>query len=267
MDSLRIDKPGLTHLDLRVHYTEFRRREFEPTLLPIIQCLHNSPSPWSDRLVSLKIDHNIVVEDFLQSASKIIWPNLKAIKLEGAVQIELQDDWSQVDEDDLNPIADEFGSRTTRALITALPSMPKVTDFQIKMFSKTLGIAFKVSMHLGNIARTEKASKTLPCVDSFVSNSNNGLAKGHGIYFHGDTVTRMQDAVRAHRRQELEVFACGDDRFYFRRNPHRPCAKWNRRTESWDIVFKNDMDMFIYDMGQYWEAVDKMERWWRYDDF
>lgn len=261
MDLLRIHKPGLTHLELRVDFTEIVMRRFSPTLLPIIQRLNDSPSPWSDRLVSLKVEHNIVPQDFLRDASKITWPNLKAIKLVGAIGIEHQDDGTQVDEDDPNAVADESGSRIIEALITALPSMPKATNFQVEMIFKTLNKAFKVSIHLGNIARTDKAGKILPCIDSFVPNSNNGMAKGYGMYLHGDTAVQLQDAVRAHRRQELEVFACGEDESYYRRRPHRPCAKWNRRTENWDPVFKNDMDMFIYEMGQFWEAVEEMDGW------
>lgn len=262
MDLLRIHKPGLTHLELKVDFTEIGRRRFSPPPLPIIQRLKDSPSSWSDRLVSLKLEHNIVLQDFLRDASKITWPNLKAIKLVGIIGVERQDNVIQVDEDDPNAVADEFGSRIIEALVTALPNMPKATNFQIRMMFKTLNNASQVSIHLGNITRTDKAGKILPCNDSFVPNSNNGMVKGYGIYLHRDTAVQLQDAVRAHRRQELELFACGEDESYYRGRPHRPCAKWNRRTQNWDPVFKNNMDMFIYEMGQCWEAVDEMYGGW-----
>lgn len=271
MESLRIHKPGLTHLELKIDFTEIGRRRFSATLPPIIQRLNDSPSPWSDRLVRLELEHNIVPQEFLRDASMIVWPNLNAIKLVGIVGVERQDeddetqldedDGTQLGEDDLNAVADESGSKIIEALITALPSMPKATKFQIKMIFKTLNKAFKISIHLGNLARTEKAVKILPCVDSFVPNANNGVAKGYGIYLPGDTAIQLQDAVRAHRRQDLEVFACGEDGYYDHRKSYRSCAQWNRRTENWDPVFKNDMDIFIYEMGQYWEAVDQMDGW------
>lgn len=270
MDLLRLHKPNLTHMDLRTGLTRNRViTEPIPTLLPVIQRLSNSPSPWSDRLVSLKIYHNIVVEDFLRSASKAVWPNLKVMKLVGAIDDERQDWWNPVDEedeDDVNAVADESSSKIIAALTTALPSMPKATRFQIRMIPDTdvPHKAYKVSIHLGNIAKTKKPGKELPCIASIIPDSNSGIARMSGIYPRGSTTIQLQDVVRVQRRQELEVFACGEDGYYDwhlhnRRTPHRPCARWDRQTENWEAVFRNGMDLFIYELGQYWEAVDHMD--------
>lgn len=257
MDSLRLNKPGLTHLELRVDSTQVWRHGFGPTQLPIIQSLNESPSPWSDRLVSLKVQQNIVIEDFLRDASKIIWPNLKVLKLVEAVDLEDQDNGTHADEiDAYYAAAEESGNAIIEALITALPSMPKATDFQFRVICRRFDKGFQIFIHLGNLARTQGTAKILPCSDSFVPNSNNGVARVTGIYLPGGATVQLQDAVRCHRRQELEVFACGAGWSYDRRKPDGQCAHWNRRTEDWDRVFWNDMDLFIYEMGQYWEAVD-----------
>lgn len=270
MDSLRVDKPRLVHLDLKTNLPINRRSESTSTLLPVFQRLSDSPSPWSDRLVSLKIHHSIVVEDFLQNASKVVWPNLREIKLVGAIDGERQDWWNEVDDEVENAVADESSGRIIAALTTALPSMPKAIRFQIGMISSTdfLHKAFKVSIHLGNIAKAKKTGKELPCIASIVPDSNSGIARMSGIYPPGNTTIQLQDVVRVQRRQELEVFACGEDGYYDRyryrnnrRTPHRPCARWDRRTENWEAVFGNDMDHFIYAMGQYWEAVYYMDNW------
>lgn len=264
MDSLRVNKPGLTHLDLRTPIGEPWDAIPDLALLPIIQCLNASPSPWNDRLVSLKIHRNIVVPDFLRDASKTMWPNLKTIKLMGDVPFEQPQDGSQMDEDDAVAFADKNGREVIEALIMAVPSMPKATKFRIRMnfqegYPKK---ASEVSIHLGNVARTKNTAKPLPCVDTFVPSSNNGVAKVDGISLPGDLAAQLQDVVRCHRRQELEVFACTEDGHYYGRKPHVPCVQWNRKTDSWDPVFNNDMNMFIYEMGQYWEAVDEMDGRW-----
>lgn len=231
------------------------------TLLPILQCLNASPSPWSDRLESLEIHYSIAVQDFLRGASHTIWPNLKRIKLVGLVYIPLVNKW-YMDEEDANAVADENGSSVIKALILALPNMPKLTRVQIKLFFNAVYIpkAFEASIHLGNIARTEKASSLQHCGDKFVPNSDNGVARVGGIYLPGELAARLQDAVRLHRRQELEVFTCTENGYYYHRKPHRPCAVWNRRTESWDPIFTNDLDIFMYEMGQYWEEYLRHQR-------
>lgn len=212
--------------------------------------------------------YSVVVEDFLRSASKVVWPNLKTIKLVGAIDVEREDGWNYVNADDENAVADETSSRVIGALITALPSMPKATKFQIRMtFNPDFTHkAFKVSIHLDNNAKTEKTGRLQqPCVASFVPDSNSGVATMRGIYLPGSTTIKLQDVVRAQRRQELQLFACDGDGYYDRcqyyKAPHRPCAKWNRRTESWEAVFRNNLDIFIYEMGQYWETVDHMAKW------
>lgn len=67
----------------------------------------------------------------------------------------------------------------------------------------------------------------------------------------GQLVTEFQDVVRQHRRQNLAVFCCRDA-------PHNdilPCTQWNKETAHWDFVFLNDMDVFIYEMGVFWDAL------------
>lgn len=260
MDSLRVEKPGVTHLDLRFPFDRLHWRPTQSTtMMPVIQSLNASPSPWSDRLVSLEIHHDIVVHDFLRHASDTMWPNLKRIKLVGAIDIRPSNTWREMDEEDATAVAGEAGRSIIGALTTVLPSMPKVTDVQIGLFFNTLNVksnAFQANIHLGNMARTEKADQLLHCGDKFMPDSNNGVAQLGGICHPGDLAVQLQDAVWRHRRQELEVCDCTKDGYYYDRKPRRPCAEWNRRTASWHTVFKNDLDIFIYEMGQFWEDLD-----------
>lgn len=259
MDSLLVHKPGITHLDLRAdYYAKGRDPDPSPKLLPIIQRLSASPSPWSDRLVSLEIRHNIVVQDFLRDASEMMWPNLKKLKLVGFVDFRLMDPESDMDEDDTNALIDETGISVIEALIAALPCMPKATKLHVKLlcFTRLRMKELRIRIHLGNIARAEKAGKILHCGDKFVPNSTNGVARVEGMELPAGLAAELQDIVRSHRRQELEVFACTDVWYSYRREPHCPCTQWNRRTGSWDQVFANDLDIFIYEMGQYWEEAD-----------
>lgn len=253
MDSLRVQKPGITHLDLKAD-TWGWESDPSPTPLPIIQRLNASPSPWSDRLVSLEIDNNIVVQDFLRDASETTWPNLKKLKLAGLEDLRLMDPGFDMTEDDTNALVDETGISVIGALITTLPCMPKATEVRIKLLCRTNwhNKGFKVKIHLGNITRAERAGKMLHCGDKFVPDSTNGVAKVEGIELPGGVAAELQDVVRSYGRQELEVFACTDVGYCYRREPHRPCTQWNRRTGSWDQVFENDLDIFIYEMGQYW---------------
>ncbi|KAK7710819.1 hypothetical protein SLS64_005724 [Diaporthe eres] len=215
-----------------------------------MRCLNASPSTWTDRLVSLKIHHTIIVPDFLQEASEIIWPNLKTIKLTGVMDV--RGDGTFPDSAVQHAVADKTCSSIIKSLAMVVPSMPKATTFRIRMiFNVEFREAFQLSMHLGNFARTDKAVKMLPCSDKFVPNANNGVAKAVGIYLSGLDATKLQDAVLCHRRQELEVFSCTQDWYTIWSDRH--CGQWNRRTESWDPAFMNDMDIFIYEMGQYWE--------------
>lgn len=257
MDSLRIHKPRLVHLDLRAVKGPEGWTQLGTTLLPIMECLNASPSPWTDRLVSLKIHHNIIVKDFLLEASKTVWPRLKDIELVGVVDVNYFEGLPVSTAE--RAAADKICSSITEALAMAVPSMPKATAFRVKMsFKGADSTAFNISMHLGNVKPTAKPAKMLHCGSKFVSNSNNGVAKVVGMYIPGSLSTKLQEAVRHHRRQELEVFYCSEE-YVFRtsREPHRPCSQWNQGTESWDPVFANDMDILIYRMGQYYETAHK----------
>ncbi|KAG6356401.1 hypothetical protein INS49_015789 [Diaporthe citri] len=211
MDSLQVHKPKLTHLDLRAGCVyDLNPQIFSPTLLPIMGCLNTSPSTWTDRLVSLKVHHTIVVPEFLREASKAIWPNLKTIELVGVMDV--RGDGTHPASAVQRAVAEETCSSIIEALAMVVPSMPKATTFQVRMiFNKEFSEAFKISMRLGNFARTDKAVKMLPCGDKFVPDSNNGVAKAVGIYLSGLDATNLQDVVRCHRRQELEVFSCTED--------------------------------------------------------
>lgn len=256
MDSLRVHKPGITHLNLKADTGGWTSDPFP--LLPIMQRLNASPSPWSNRLVSLEIDYNIVVQDFLRDASETTWPNLKKLKLKGVEDLTLMDPVFDMDEDDTNALVDETSISVIRALITALPCIPKAKDVHVKILCRTNwhNKGFKVKIHLGNFTRAEKAGKMLHCGDKFVPDSTNGVAKMEGIELPGDVAAEMQDVVRSYARQELEVFACTEVGYCYTREPHRPCMQWNRQAGRWNPVFKNDMDILIYEMGQYWEEVN-----------
>lgn len=258
LDSLRVHKPGLAQLDLRAPCTNYwSPKALQSTLLPIMERLSASPSPWSDRLESLEIHHNIAVPDFLRAASKVTWPKLKMIKLSGAVDVRHEDSGDSVDRDDANAVAGTTCQSVLEALTTALPSMPKADRVHIMMIMNTLRptTAFEVSVSLGNTSRAEKRGKILRCGDKFVPSSDSGVVKLEGICIPGVLAGQMQDTLRQHRRLELEVFACGKVVHEYQENStHTPCVQWNQQTQSWDKVFPNDMDILIYEMGRYWES-------------
>lgn len=173
------------------------------------------------------------------------------------MDVTIQNNWTQIDEEEAKTVADESGSSAIEALITVLSSLPKLTKVQLELFSNTYYYpkAFGAKIRLGNITRTEEACKLPHCGEKFVPDSNNGVAQVGGTSLSGELAARLQDAVRRHRRQELEVCACTEGWHVYVQESRRPCAQWNRPTESWDPVFKNDLKIFIYEMGQYWEDI------------
>ncbi|KAJ0115050.1 hypothetical protein J7T55_001458 [Diaporthe amygdali] len=246
ISSLSIQNPLVTHLDL-ISSSDFA-----------------SSLPWNHRLVSLKLQYVVNIPRFLREASNIEWPTMKTIDLVGMMTaIDGDNDEGQI-------MAHATCRNIIEALITALPGMPKATTFRISMeFDATYGRAFKVGMSLGDIAIHKKPAKipprfadwrcreevfeVLPCCGTFVPDFYTGTLKIAGMAIPGDLATQLQDAVRRHRRQGLEVFSCNEQWMNGERYP--PCTQWNRQKATWDVILMNDMDLFIFDMGQCWEEL------------
>lgn len=233
-----------------------------------MECLTASPSPWSDRLEVLKVQHNIAVPDFVRAASQVMWPSLKTINLLGAVDGTRANDDFRVEVDDMRIVAGTTGRSTFEALTAALPSMPKVARVQITVIMnstrRTSPEAFEIGMQLGSTPRAEKGEKDgkiLHCGDKFVPGPDRGVVKVEGICIPGDLAGQMQDTLRNHRRLELEVFACAEECYDYHTWPLKPCVQWNRWTDSWDLAVHNGLDVLIYEMGRYWEIMHGPDRW------
>lgn len=204
------------------------------------------------------------VTQFLLTASNSVWPHLARLELRGFL-------------DQYNDGSDGTVDRRERAcsdmlegLVAALPSMPKLTGADI-CFAKTRGFdwAFSFRMDLTPRRNTEwhdtdishpmcSEDPLVPCAS--LPTSIGGSAKAHRITLPGHLVSELQNTVWEHRRLELAVFCCKEnkgkaDRILgiLKTDPY--CTIWNRETDTWDPALLNDVDMFIYDMGQYWSQV------------
>ncbi|KAK2603230.1 hypothetical protein N8I77_009701 [Diaporthe amygdali] len=223
ISSLSIQNPLVTHLDL-ISSSDFGMRWPSPTpRLPITKYLTASSLPWNHRLVSLKLQYVVNVPKFLREASNIEWPTMKTIDLVSIMTaIDSNNNEGQI-------MAHATYRNIIKALITALPGMPKATTFRISMeFDATYGRAFKVGMSLGDIAIHKKPAKipprfadwrcreevfeVLPCCGTFVPDFYTGTLKIAGMAIPGDLATQLQDAFSRYPElpKELRLHIIGE---------------------------------------------------------
>lgn len=269
---MHITKPSLTELGLSQNFSLFaylRDRIGHANRIIITEALTSRVSLWSNSLVCLKLNCVMDITQFLLTASNSVWPQLARLDLMGFL-------------DQYNDGSDGAVDRRERAcsdmlegLVVALPSMPRLMGADIR-FWQTRGYnwSFFFRMDLTPRTKTEWQDMTIPhqlCSKGPVLPCGSlpscicGVVQAHRITLPGQLVTELQNTVRQHRRLELPVFCCKEDLGkedpvlgYVRTETY--CKVWNRETGSWDPALMNDMDMFIYDMGQYWSQVH--HEWW-----
>lgn len=73
-----------------------------------------------------------------------------------------------------------------------------------------------------------------------------------GTGFSGDVATELQHTARHYQRKDLGVF------FHYNEFPtsgRDQCWQWNPEMNSWDAVFEDEADEFVYQMGQYFDLA------------
>lgn len=214
-------------------------------------------SLWRDSLVCLRLHCVIDVPQFLLTASESPWPNLDRMDMVGIIDDGVADGDVQACNDLL------------RGIIAALPSMRSLTRIGT-WFNHPLGglWVFSLCMDLGGRRGTERRVWhprvcEPPVKRAVISccpvSGGNAILTSRGIKLPGDLVAELQSTVWEQRQVELSAFRCTEDGPSLMGTfaPTDPCTQWNKRSGSWDPAFMNDMDIFIYDMGQYWEQVQK----------
>lgn len=223
---------------------------------------------WSNSLVHLKINGAFNTAQFLLTASKSVWPHLR--KLDLGEYLGRYDDGSggAVDSNE------QACSDLLEGLVVTIPRMQKLARVDISQPHDGYVRDFLFCMDLTPRRDTEWHGQ----VTSFPWPNNvpitpcgslptpvGAAAKAKGMTLPGHLVTELQDTVWKYRRLELAVFGCGGHSEWIQ--PNGPpcwdltCTIWNRKTDTWDAALMNDMDIFIYEMGQYWGQVNYEHEW------
>lgn len=252
-------------------------RDFQPgeliehgSLITITEALTPHLSLWSNSLVCLKLNSVMDIAQFLLTASNSVWPRLRRLDLTGF--LDQYDGSSERAVDD----GEQASSDLLQGLIAALPSMRNLTRVGVRLRDPRGPVRWRRRILLGmdltprvitqwpdwapTSVRWSHPSKDpiLPC-GSFPT-SLSGIIKAHHATMAGHLVKELQDAVWQQRRLNLAVFCCQDHPEMGFCEPGPSCTQWNKETDSWDPAFKNDMNVLIYDIGQYWLQTGPSER-------
>lgn len=199
---------------------------------------------------------------FLLTASDSVWPHLGKLKLKGFLDEYGQGPAGAVDS------KEQAISDLLEALVVALPKMPKLTKVDVR-FGKRNGdygnydSTFQMDLDHRSDTEWQGCVRPILCVNKAVftpclslPTSVSAIAMAKLVDLPGSLVTELQAAVWKHRRRELAVFCCGKGGERGFSEPAVCCTTWNRETDTWDPALMNDMDIFIYDMGQYLWQLD-----------
>lgn len=219
-------------------------------------------SLWRNTLVCLKLDCYIDPPQFLLTASTSLWPNLDRLEFVGT----LDDDDNAADRtwyDEVRACNDLI-----QGITACLPNMPKLTTLSIR-FSEG-GWACNLCMDLDTtkspeklvLQRTSKYSdhrpKKCPVRPCCPLTTESGTIIIRDFTLPSHLMKELQDSVRLYRHVDLTVFRCTEfeSSIFEERGPHPPCGRWSNETNSWETAFMNDMDEFIFHMGQYWQRLE-----------
>ncbi|POS71526.1 hypothetical protein DHEL01_v210076 [Diaporthe helianthi] len=223
----------------------------------IARSLASDLSLWRTTLVCLKLNCSIDPPRFLYAARASRWTNLHRLDLVGTLDDADIPDAKAWDSDLQARAYDNF----LQGLIACLPSMPSLMRLSMRFLR---GWKQSVLMDLGTtgknteglVSREQPSSSCshrpsrVPVTPCGRFTTDGGILKAHGIALSGPLVTKLQDTVWQHRGLDLDVFCCSENLEDYILCP--PCVHWNKETEIWEPAFFNEMDPFVYAMGEYW---------------
>jgi hypothetical protein len=255
---------------------EIRDRNDEIT---IARSLTPKVSRWSQTLVSLKIDCIIDIPEFLLAASNAMWPNLETMDV---VAILDKDEGEETLGSGGLDLEREYrvAGELLQGLTAALPGMRSLTKFDVRFRDPTNGrwacclcmdLAAKIntkrlvwqptpSTMESCDTRRERHRAVVPCGSSQMTEGGGTLVT-RDVVLPGQLVTAFQDTVWECRRQEVAVCCCRDDEVRPGKKvyPVLPCTRWNKETGCWDFAFLNDLDVLIWQMGNFFEEMEGLD--------
>lgn len=204
------------------------------------------------------------ITQFLLTVSNSVWPHLERLDLIGFLD-NLHGDLHEAVHSKEQACSDML-----QGLITALPSMPTLTRVGVRFrdpIYKRWVFILCMDLSPGKHAGGHDCSSAIswpwfPSKDPVIGccplpNSVSGIIKSYRITLPEHMVKQLESTVWQCRRLELSIFGCKNDPEMGFFEPGPTCTVWNRKTETWDMALMNDMDMFIYEMGQYWWEINK----------
>lgn len=252
-------KPSLAKLSIFHRRIESGRLVEHRTRITITEALTPQVALWSKNLVCLKLDSVIDIAQFLLTASDSVWPRLRRLDLTGFL-----DQYDDSPERALDDEEQAF-SDVLHGLIAALPSMRNLTRVGVRIQGPTRGHwPLFLGMDLTPRINTERHNwapsstrRACPSKDPIIpcgslTTALSGIIKAYRVNLQGHLVKELQDTLWQQRRLELAAFCCKEGPGMRSLEPGPCCTQWNKETDSWDPAFNNDMDVLIYDMGQYW---------------
>lgn len=278
MAALHAAKPNLADLGFIQcdSFAHFRDQVGHRDRITITKSLAPLVSLWSNSLVYLKLDTVMDISQFLLTASNSVWPHLGKLKLRGIV-----DQYDTGFDGALDNKA-QANSDLLEGLVVALPSMPKLTNLDVRIREPNgrcfmdwdsvfrIDLDLRRGMESHGCVKPEPWCSKLPVIPCGpLPTSVGAIATAHLVTLPGSRVTELQAAVWKHRRLELAVFCCGGGEERGFSEPAPCCTTWNRKTDTWDPALMSEMDVFIYDMGQYlwqldndWRSEPDDDEWW-----
>lgn len=265
-------KPSLTKLNISHISSDVGHLVGQQNRITITKALAPLASLWSDSLVCLKLHYVMDVTQFLKTASESVWPHLYRLDLTGFLGEYDGGLHRAVDNEEQTSID------LLQGFISALPSMPTLARLVAKFENaNTWGAAIVLNVDLSPRKNTERhdwvppsphrAYRACPSKDPLIPcgslpTSVYGTIKSYHVIWPGYLVTELLDTVWQQRQLDLAVCCCqeqpGNDFF----KPRVCCTQWSKETDSWVPALKNDMDILIYEMGQYWLETKYQDGEW-----
>lgn len=202
------------------------------------------------------------IAQFLLAASNSTWPHLRHLDLEGYLDRDVDGDVIESKQ--------KACSGVLEGLAVALPSMRKLTRVDIVQTHNGYSRNFLFCMDLTPRWDTEwhgygpvtpfhwsNNFPIYPC--GSLPTPVCATVKAYHMILQGPLVTELQNTVWKHRRLELAVWQCEGSPKWGCHNGATSwgiCTIWNRMTDTWNPARMNDIDIFIYEMGEYWSQVN-----------
>lgn len=230
---------------------------------------------WGETLVFLKLDCLIDIPQFLSTASKSWWPNLRILQLAAILD---EDEGSDAPfSGGLDPEKQyRAPQEALQGLTAALPFMRSLMKIDIQFRDPTTGFwACCICVNL--FTKTDltelvyhpprsiimdyfaRHTAIVPCRCGAMIEGPTLVTRD--LALPGKLVSDLQEAVQQYRLQDLAAWCCRITQLRWGRltRPFLPCTQWNKDTSNWDFSFMNDMDVFIWQMGYFWLQLDRSD--------